>query len=153
MKIFFYRLWQCTWGVLQTLLGLIIFLTHLHDRHYSYHGAIVTEWKAASSMSLGLFVFVTSEPFFAEKYKGQIEINELSNRLLVHEFGHTIQSLILGPLYLAVIGIPSTVWGFAFQKKRREKQLPYGAFFTEHWANILGERATGEKSISNLVLD
>lgn len=104
-------------------------------------------------MSLGLFVFVTSEPFFASKYEGKINIEELSNRLLVHEYGHTIQSLILGPLYLIVIGIPSTLWGFLGAKKRKTEQIPYGAFFTEGWANRLGEWVTGEKSIGMLVLD
>ena len=67
--------------------------------------------------------------------------------------GHTIQSLILGPLYLIVIGIPSTMWAFLFEKKRKDEQIPYGAFFAEKWANRLGERVTGEKSIDMLVID
>ena len=153
MKIIIYRIWQCTWGVLQTFLGLSMFLIHVKRKHFSYHGAIVTEWNMKSSMSLGLFVFVTSEPYFAPKYEGQISVEDLSNRLLVHEYGHTIQSLILGPLYLIVIGIPSTLWGFMGAKKRRDEQIPYGAFFTEGWANSLGEWVTGEKSIDKLGLD
>jgi hypothetical protein len=126
---------------------------HFNSKHYTYHGAIITEWGLKSSMSLGLFVFVTSEPFFAEKYKGKISAEELSNRLLIHEYGHTIQSLILGPLYLIVIGIPSTMWGFLGAKRRKDKEIPYGAFFTESWANRLGEQVTDEKSIDMLVLD
>ena len=50
-----------------------------------------------------MFVFVTAEPFFVKKYEGQMSVEELSNQLLVHEYGHTIQSLMLGPLYLAII--------------------------------------------------
>ena len=153
MKIVSYRIWQCTWGILQTFLGLIMFILHFKCKHYTYHGAIITEWNAKSSMSLGLFVFVTSDPFFAQKYEGKINVEELSKRLLVHEYGHTIQSLILGPLYLIVIGIPSTLWGFVGAKKRKNAQVPYGAFFTERWANRLGERVTGEQSIDMLVLD
>lgn len=144
---------QWTWGILQTLLGFIVFLMHLNNKHYMYHGSVVTVWNNKSSMSLGIFVFITDRPFFAQKYAGQIKQDELSARLLVHEYGHTIQSLILGPLYLIIIGIPSTIWGFLFAKSRREKQIPYGAFFTEYWANILGEKLTGQKSIGNLVLD
>lgn len=153
MKIILYRILQCTWGVLQTLLGFIMFILHFKCKHYTYHGAIITEWNARSSMSLGLFVFVTFDPFFAKKYEGQINVEDLSMRLLVHEYGHTIQSLILGPFYLIVIGIPSTLWGFTGAKKRKDEQVPYGAFFTEGWANRLGERVTGEKSIDMLVLD
>ena len=92
-------------------------------------------------------------PFFAEKYEGQMTVEELSDRLLVHEYGHTVQSLLLGPLYLIVIGIPSVLWGFLGSKKRRDDQIPYGAFFTERWANSLGEWVTGNQSIGNLVLD
>ncbi len=153
MRIFIYRIWQCTWGILQTFLGLLLFLMCYKDKHFDYHGAIVTVWKIKSSVSLGMFVFVTSEPYFAEKYKGQIGVEELSNRLLVHEYGHTIQSLILGPLYLILIGIPSTLWGFLGGKNRKEKQIPYGAFVTEKWANSLGEIVTVEKSIKNLTID
>lgn len=153
MKVFMYRIWQCTWGILQTFLGLVLLLVHCKDKRFNYHGAIVTVWKAPSSISLGMFVFVTSEPYFTEKYKGRISAEELSSRLLVHEYGHTIQSLILGPLYLILIGIPSTLWGFLGGNRRREKQIPYGAFFTEKWANSLGETVTGQKSIDNLVLD
>lgn len=153
MKVIIYRIWQCTWGILQTFLGVIMFAKHFKSKHYAYHGAIITEWNVKSSMSLGLFVFVTSDPYFAPKYEGQISIQELSKRLLVHEYGHTIQSLILGPLYLIIIGIPSTLWGFVGAKKRKDDQIPYGAFFTEGWANRLGEWVTGEKSIDMLVLD
>lgn len=153
MKTVLYKLCQCSWGFLQTLLGLFVFLAHLKNRHFTYHGAVVTVWQSKTSVSLGLFVFVTSEPFFAEKYKGEIELEVLSKRLLVHEYGHTVQSLLLGPLYLVVIGIPSVLWGFLGGKKRREKQIPYGAFFTEKWANQLGEWVSGEESIGDLVLE
>ncbi len=58
MKIIMYRIWQSTWGILQTLLGLIMFIIHSKSRHFSYHGAIITVWNVKSSMSLGEFVFV-----------------------------------------------------------------------------------------------
>jgi hypothetical protein len=155
MNAFLYRVWQCTWGVLQTLLGLMVFLLHAKDKHYGYHGAVVTVWKGKSSVSLGMFVFVTAEPYFAEKFAGQISAEELSSRLLVHEYGHTIQSMLLGPLYLILIGIPSTLWGFLpnLNRKRREEHSSYFDFFTEKWANSLGEKVTGEKSMENLAID
>lgn len=148
-----YRLAQCIWGFPQTLLGAVLYLLHVRCRHFSYHGAVITVWKARTSISLGMFVFVTAEPFFAKKYEGRIDEKTLSKRLLVHEYGHTVQSLILGPLYLIAMGIPSTLWGFFGSRKRREQQIPYGAFFTESWANRLGEQVTGERSIGDLVLD
>lgn len=65
MKNFLYLIVQCTWGILQSLLGLINFLLHIRDRHYFYHGAVITEWNDKSSVSLGMFVFVTKEPYFS----------------------------------------------------------------------------------------
>ncbi len=155
MKNILYCIWQCTWGILQSLLGFFVFLCNLKCRHYLYHGAVVTEWDDKSSVSLGMFVFVTKEPYFYEKLKNEYKIDELSSRLLVHEYGHTIQSLILGPLYLIVIGIPSTLWGFLpfCARARKEKQISYFWFFTEKWANVLGEKVSAQKSMENLVID
>ena len=155
MPIFLYRLLQCTWGLPQTLLGFIIFLMHLGDKHYSYHGAIVTQWKGRSSVSIGMFVFITAEPYFYDKLKDSYTMEELSARLLVHEYGHTIQSLILGPLYLIAMGNPSTLWGFlpTCNARRHHEQISYFAFFTERWANALGEKVTGCKSMEQLVVD
>ena len=50
-----------------------------------------------------------------------------------HEYGHSIQSKYLGPLYLLVIGIPSLIW--AIFGKRGDA---YYAFYTERWADKLG---------------
>lgn len=155
MKSILYCIWQCTWGFLQTLLGLFNFIINIRNKHYFYHGSVITQWDNKSSVSLGMFVFVTNEPYFYDKLKNNYTMDELSNRLLVHEYGHTIQSLILGPLYLIIIGIPSTLWGFLpyFSRKRRKENISYFSFFTEKWANYLGECATGQKSMENLVID
>ncbi len=155
MKAFLYCIWQCTWGILQSVLGLVVLILHIRDRHYFYHGAIVTEWQSKSSVSLGMFVFITKEPYFYEKLKDDYTMEELSERLLVHEYGHTIQSLILGPFYLIVMGIPSTLWGFVpyFYKKRTNEKISYFSFFTEKWANYLGEKVLGKKSMENLLID
>ncbi|MBQ3108013.1 MAG: hypothetical protein IJC67_00230 [Clostridia bacterium] len=154
MKTVCYRIAQCTWGILQTLLGLVLFLLHRGAKHYTYHGAIITEWSSRASISLGLFVFVTKEPFFAGKLSAYPK-QELAARLLVHEYGHTVQSLILGPLYLLVMGIPSSLWANlpALARRRREQGISYFAFFTERWANTLGERVTGKPAMERFVID
>ena len=102
-----------------------------------------------------MFVFVTGEPYFYDKLKKEYTMEDLSQRLLVHEYGHTIQSLILGPLYLILIGIPSTLWGFlpSLHQKRKREGLSYFSFYTEKWANYLGETITGQKSMENFVID
>lgn len=153
MKKIFYMFIQITWGILQTTLGFFLFLIHIKDRHYFYHGAVVTEVKAPSSVSLGMFVFVTKNPMLDKRTENKIPDEEMGKRLLVHEYGHTIQSLIFGPLYLIVMGIPSTLWGFlpCYQKKR-DRGVSYFSFFTERFANYLGEKVTKEKSMENAII-
>ncbi|MCI8837633.1 MAG: hypothetical protein HFG74_06170 [Hungatella sp.] len=52
--------------------------------------------------------------------------------------------LMLGPAYLAVVGLPSIIWARsgACIRMRREKKIPYSAFYTESWADRLGEKMT-----------
>lgn len=135
MKRFLFILIQLTWGLPQTLLGFVLFLYWRSKGAASrmYHGAVVTHWKTGGGVSLGLFVFVP------EKARPGIT---------VHEYGHCIQSLLLGPLYLPLVGVPSYVWANlpGFRKMRRETGLSYYSVYPENWANQLGEWATKEKA-------
>lgn len=154
LKTVGYWMIQSTWGGLQTLVGFAVFLIHGRFPHRCYHGAVVTTWNKKSSVSLGAFIFVTEEPYFYAKLKDTYTKHELCERLLVHEYGHTVQSLILGPLYLPVMGIPSTLWGFLPScAKKRQSGVSYFSFFTEAWANTLGERVTQSASMEHLCID
>lgn len=62
--------------------------------------------------------------------------------LIKHEFGHIIQSRILGWLYLPVIFLPSYLWYSYVSKKEKKKGIEwsykvYYKFYTESWANRL----------------
>ena len=143
---------QYTWGLPQTLLGMILFLMNIRRKHYFYRGAIVTEISGRGSVSLGMFVFIGTILPTDRRVMNRIPDKEMARRVLVHEYGHTIQSLILGPLYLLVIGIPSVVWcTFTFYLIKYPK-WSYYRFYTEHWANFLGEKVTGEKSMGFAVV-
>lgn len=146
MKTILYIICQCTWGILQTALGFFIFLAHFRKKHYLYHGAIVTGWGHETSASLGLFVFIAEGENSDKTPKSNSSLADLSERLLVHEYGHTIQSLLLGPLYLVVVGIPSALWCFLpyCKKKRKVERISYYSFYTEKWADCWGERVAGK---------
>ncbi|MBE6125571.1 MAG: hypothetical protein E7186_04495 [Erysipelotrichaceae bacterium] len=133
MRIVLFWVLQCTWGILQTFLGLLVFLVHYKDRHYFYKGAIATEWHRNEGLSLGLFIFVWPN----------------DERVVVHEYGHCIQSALLGPLYLPIIGIPSAIWANtpALEKARIHQHKSYYRFYPEKWANRLGKRATGKEPL------
>ncbi len=152
MKKLLYFLAQITWGLPQTLVGLVLFLINIKSRHYMYHGAVVTEWSSRSSISLGLFLFVTTDPIRDLRSTDTLPENEMHRALVVHEYGHTIQSLFLGPLYFPVIGIASAMWANLPRfVKRRRNGTPYSAFWTERSANMLGERVTRERSLQDVI--
>ena len=139
---------QCTWGILQTFVGSIVFLLNIRKKHYLYHGAIITEWGLKSSLSMGLFCFVTSTPFAC----GCCSAEEVGHRLVVHEYGHSIQSLILGPMYMFAMAIPSMLWAGlpCFEKLRLKKNIKYHRLYTERWANHLGEKVLKAESMRDL---
>lgn len=132
--------------------------------HFLHHGALVTVWKPHYGLSLGPFVFLNAwegavkdemtsgdTPRFVEYVPGAY----LDDRLLVHEYGHTVQSLILGPLYLPVIGLPSVIWLRAprLARRRHNAASSYYAFYTERWANHLGERVLKRPSMGMALID
>jgi hypothetical protein len=118
---------QWTWGLPQTLLGAALYAVHRKDEHFDYHGAKATAWDKDTGISLGKFIFVP------RKAGGSAD-----SFLLEHEYGHTLQSLILGPFYLFVIGIPSIVWASIYPSKRFPyTKNGYYAFYTEKWADKL----------------
>ena len=139
---------QCTWGILQTFVGSIVFLINIRRKHYMFHGAVVTEWNLRSSLSMGLFLFVSSEPCAC----GHCSREEVSERLVVHEYGHSIQSLILGPMYMFAMAIPSMLWAGlpCFEKLRLKKNIKYHRLYTERWANHLGEKVLKAESMRDL---
>ena len=134
---------QCSWGMIQTTIGLITFLLNKSKPHYFYHGAIITEWKYLSSVSLGLFVFVSA---FSRGNGDNGHLALRYRKLVIHEYGHCIQSLILGPIYLIVIGLPSFLWGNLpyFRHLRRRRHLSYYSFYTEKNANYWGTKVVKE---------
>ena len=60
--------------------------------------------------------------------------------LWAHEYGHTIQCLLLGPLYWPVVALPSLIWCHCFAGWRSRRGLPYDALYCERWATAWGRR-------------
>lgn len=82
------------------------------------------------AISLGIF------QVYAYKYLGNgARYVELVRK---HEKGHRKQSMMLGPLYLIVIGLPSLIWTALHSSIRRLGAVDYYSFYTERWADRLG---------------
>ena len=91
-----------------------------------YKQAIVIPCVMRGAITLGNYVFVGLNSEYKETVK--------------HELGHTIQSKILGPLYLIVIGIPSITYCGLRRIFPSLRKKNYYNFYTEKWANNLSEK-------------
>jgi hypothetical protein len=158
LKYFFIWLINLTWGGVQTALGLLLFIRFIGHKHEFYHGAILTRPHSGwdGGMSLGPFIFITTKA--TDRWIKDSE---------PHELGHTYQSMLLGPLYLLFVGLPSVIWSHFFKKryqidrfyyknpdefraiiakgKKNAYSDRYEKLYCEQWANVWGERATGLK--------
>lgn len=117
-----------TWCLPQTLIGFILKLIFKGEektvvdlmKKYTYYNTTLKP----GSVSLGKYILL------CDSHHDDIDT-------IQHEHGHQIQSLILGPLYLLVIGLPSLIWCGCFEKYRERNYKSYYDFYTERWADNL----------------
>ena len=120
------------WQLPQHLLGLLLVWlykpTRLHKvgdvRFYFSH-------RMSGGISLGNYIIVNDghyRKYFADSWK---------RNTVKHEYGHSIQSLRLGWLYLFVIGLPSLIWALIYGVIIPKTHNGYYRFYTEKWADKL----------------
>lgn len=120
-----------TWGIIQSLVGLFVYIYFLafskNDvKRFMYKGQPVTYVKGSwGGITLGFFTFVDDSCTYSDK-------------IVAHEYGHTIQSIIFGPLWIIFFGIPSLIWAGFFDKWRVKHNKSYYWFYTESLADRLG---------------
>lgn len=135
MKKILYYLVQFTWALPQNIMGFFLSLKYRKNKREMFFNSLVSYHKENwGGISLGMFTVINGD-----------RDDEWINGSKVHEFGHSIQSLILGPFYFFIIGIPSMIWcnSKKYNKLRAEKDLSYFDFYPEKWANYLGSTITG----------
>ena len=137
-----FHILQLTWCLPQNIVGGVAALL-FRGKRYRYHGSLVTVYrgeklaKKLGAFSLSAFIFVPE--IWPENYRRHV---------VVHEYGHTVQSLILGPFYLLAVGLPSVLWANVYcRREPRFKKLGIGYTdrYPENGADRLGEYFTGEK--------
>jgi hypothetical protein len=130
------------WELPQILLGIVVFAV-INSRQKiikieqeAHHFIIETP---NIGVSLGWIVFWTTQ--------GN-RFSHLNNDCRMHEFGHALQSAILGPLYLIIVGIPSisrVLYSKWYYKKYGYSWKNYFNGFPENWADRLGGVIPGKK--------
>jgi len=109
------------WQLPQNLIGVIYKSLFATDSIHETEDYEVLAHNNKGCVTLGRYIFVS--PY-------------VNSTIIQHETGHVKQSLILGPFYLLVIGLPSLVHA-AVHKKWCPSTLNYYHFYTEKWANKL----------------
>lgn len=114
-----------TWCLPQNLVALILLLFLKtkgisKEKHYGIKATIYNTELKIGSVSLGSHIFLCRKHWDYQK-------------VIFHEWGHCIQSYILGPLYLPVIALPSLIWAGTYKSFKKD----YYWFYTEKWANKL----------------
>lgn len=110
------------WQLPQNLLGVLYRIVVCATNIYAQEEFEIFIHPFKGGVTLGKYIFIS---------------NNLSEKTIRHEIGHTKQSLYLGPLYLLIIGIPSIIWAFLHSYILIFRQWKYSSFYTEKWANKL----------------
>lgn len=120
-------IWQLPQHLLAILyIGYLVIMCKDLGVDSRYKQAIVIPCVMRGAVTLGCYVFVG--------------LNSEYRKTVKHELGHTIQSKILGPLYLIVIGIPSITYCGLRRIFPSLRKKNYYDFYTEKWANNLSEK-------------
>lgn len=131
------------WQLPQNLIGLII--TRFANVSTVYHiaGQDFRVWFVPClfrcGVSLGEYII------FDQRVYGRYDTTAYLTKIVNHEAGHTLQSRMLGPLYLLVVGLPSillnNIWDRLFHKKwsYKDRYEWYYSRYPEKWADDLLE--------------
>ena len=131
---FIFYLIQWTWALPVNIVGAIAFLicTKIKKRRwqkFGYSYIVYLPWKSGG-LSMGLFIFMKDIP----------KDEKWTYNTRIHEYGHTWQCLLLGPLYYIVIAIPSMIWCNVFASYRKKNNISYYKVYCESWANAFGQK-------------
>lgn len=128
---------SCFWEFPQNLAGVMVWIfmrskiTMLAIRHNR-----IFLQNPRLGISLGIFIFWTN---IGESSPSDKARNKW------HEYGHSIQSLIFGPLYLVAVGIPSLLrngYCWLYYRITKRQWANYYKGYPEAWADRLGRYKT-----------
>lgn len=126
-----YYILSLTWGLPLTLIGLLVawYLMAVEGKQPKRCGGcwyFVIGDKPWGGLELGLVFLIDSKESVHTKW---------------HEYGHSVQNIIFGPLTIFLCWIPSICW-YWYREIRARKGNPvqsdYDSFWVEHMATQLG---------------
>lgn len=117
------------WMLPQTAVGMVFYSL------LEIAGVKLVSFKVKNDWGFDIMVVTFRNPYGSVSLGGVVFLALMSDRkTLDHELGHTIQSMMLGPLYLLVIGLPSICWA-TLKGMGCFKGRSYYSFYSEKWAD------------------
>ena len=123
IKTFLHIVFSIIWELPQNIFGSILYICYRRNQHTIEHNHVFI-YSPHFAVSLGSFIFWNKD-----------------NK--AHEFGHARQSLLCGPLYLVIIGLPSVirkVYSIYYLWRYKDSRLHYFNGYPENWADTLGKK-------------
>ena len=122
------------WQLPQNLLGLLLVYIYKPQRVHILENGVEIHYshKMQGGISLGKYCLVHTS-----HYRENVEHSLARNTVRHESLGHTKQSMMLGWLYLIVIGLPSIVWATMYGRIIKESKNGYYKFYTERWCDTL----------------
>ena len=112
------------WQFPQHIVGLLILLFIKGESKHKFDGITYYYYDPfPGGISLGNYMIL------GDKWSQSVK----------HEYGHTLQSRMLGPLYLPIVGLCSITWAGLYGSVIKETHNGYYKFWTEKWADKLGK--------------
>ena len=135
-------IWHWSWCLPQTLLGYLMYKKYKENNwvnsviEYRMGTILIRQFRLNGGRSLGKFVFTHDY----EKEQDKVWKLTAQEKMDKHEYGHAIQSMLLGPFYLFIIGLPSISWHKYYKIVNKKKEINYYKdFYTERWADKWGK--------------
>lgn len=144
-----YYFMACTWGIIMTILGCLITIILaivkifipkkiIFERYYWIYSITVgPEWWGGCEMGL----------MFLRDHNSSV------NYINPHEFGHTFQNCLLGPLFPFMVAIPSAIRYWLREIFPKKMWAPYDSAWFEDAATQCGVYAVRILSQKQEALD
>ena len=128
-----YWLLSCTWGLLSTVVGAFMALGALclgGKPERNGPSAIIRIGRGWGGVSIGAFALCSKDAGEAVRK---------------HEFGHSLQNCLMGPIWPFIVGIPSAIRYWAYERNRRlgKENFDYYSAWFEATASDWGTRFMG----------
>jgi hypothetical protein len=123
----------CTWGIIMTLIGVVVSCVLVIAKLFLKGKITFKPYNWIYSISVGPDFWGGCELglcFLRDQKSG--------GYLAEHEFGHTFQNCLLGPLFPFMVAIPSAIWYWFREFGWIKQEKPYDSLWFEDAATQCG---------------